>query len=44
MYYIDMHNHLLPGVDDGSVDMKMSKELVELEYKEGVRNLHSALY
>ena len=39
MYYIDMHNHLLPGVDDGSVDMKMSKELVELEYKEGVRKI-----
>ena len=39
MDFIDMHDHLLPGVDDGSTDMKMSEELIEMEYREGVRKI-----
>lgn len=35
----DIHNHILPGVDDGSEDLKMSMELIDMEYKSGVRNI-----
>ena len=33
---IDIHNHLLPGVDDGSEDMDMSIELIEQGLENGV--------
>ena len=33
---IDIHCHILPGVDDGSKDMKMTKELVKLAKKNGI--------
>ena len=38
-YYIDMHDHLLPGVDDGSQSMEETLVLIELEYQEGVRKI-----
>lgn len=35
----DIHNHILPGVDDGSSCMEETEVLVELEYEQGVRNV-----
>ena len=31
--------HVVPGVDDGSFDMKMSLEMLELAYEQGVRDI-----
>ena len=38
-YYIDMHDHLLPGVDDGSQTMEETLDLIEIEYQQGVRKI-----
>ena len=38
-YFIDMHNHIVPGVDDGSAAMDESMALIDMEYKEGVRKI-----
>ena len=35
----DIHNHILPGVDDGSGSMTETLRLVQLEHDQGVRNL-----
>lgn len=32
----DMHCHLLPGVDDGSMNMEMTKKLLRMEIENGV--------
>ncbi|MCR5507833.1 MAG: hypothetical protein K6F34_04010 [Lachnospiraceae bacterium] len=37
MYYLDMHCHILPGVDDGSRDMNMSLAMLDHAYSEGIR-------
>lgn len=34
---IDVHCHILPGVDDGAQSFEESKQMLEVEYKEGVR-------
>lgn len=34
---IDVHSHILPGVDDGSQDMDMSLEMVRMAYEQGIR-------
>ncbi len=34
---IDVHAHILPGVDDGSRDMEESLRLLDMAYREGVR-------
>ena len=36
---IDIHAHLLPGVDDGSEDMDMSLDLLELAARSGVEGI-----
>lgn len=36
---IDLHNHLLPGVDDGAVDIAESRAALERMYDQGVRAL-----
>ena len=33
----DMHCHIVPGVDDGACDMKMSVRMLQKEYEDGVR-------
>lgn len=35
----DIHMHIIPGVDDGAIDFKMSLEMIEEAYKQGVRNI-----
>lgn len=37
MFYLDMHCHILPGVDDGSRSMDMSMAMLDYAYEEGVR-------
>ncbi|MBO5468861.1 MAG: hypothetical protein J6A03_03800 [Lachnospiraceae bacterium] len=39
MNYTDMHNHIVPGIDDGSENMDESLELVEMAYQEGIRRM-----
>lgn len=35
----DLHTHIVPNVDDGSLSMDMSLSMLEIEYREGVRNV-----
>ncbi|MCC8028790.1 MAG: capsular biosynthesis protein [Lachnospiraceae bacterium] len=37
--YWDIHNHILPGVDDGSSCMDETMELLGAEYEQGIRNI-----
>lgn len=39
IHLIDIHTHVLPGVDDGSLDIETSIELIEYELKQGVTDL-----
>ena len=32
--YIDMHCHILPGVDDGAKDVEEMKKMLKIAYKE----------
>ena len=34
-----MHSHIIPGVDDGSVDMEESLQMIKIAYESGVRRL-----
>ena len=35
----DMHCHIVPSVDDGSDSLDESRQLLQLEYDQGVRNI-----
>lgn len=35
----DLHNHILPGIDDGSPDIETSIELAKLAVKDGITNI-----
>lgn len=35
--YIDIHSHILPGVDDGAKDMDETCKMLTIAYKEGIR-------
>lgn len=35
--YLDIHSHIIPGVDDGSRDMDMTIQMLAQAYEEGVR-------
>ncbi len=37
--YLDMHSHILPGVDDGSKDWEMTSQMLNEAYSQGVRNI-----
>lgn len=39
MKIADLHMHVVPGVDDGSFDMRMSLTMLELAYEQGVRDI-----
>ena len=34
---VDIHCHILPGVDDGSPDMETSRAMIRDAYEQGVR-------
>lgn len=35
--YIDIHSHILPGIDDGARDLDMSLAMIQTAYQEGIR-------
>ncbi len=35
----DIHCHIIPGVDDGSKSLEESIKMLEMEYKDGIRNI-----
>lgn len=35
--YIDMHCHILPGVDDGAKNLKDTEQMLKIAYQEGIR-------
>lgn len=35
--YIDMHCHILPGVDDGAASMEVTEKMLRIAYDEGIR-------
>lgn len=37
--YIDMHSHILPGVDDGSKDIETTMKMVDIAYQQGTRKM-----
>lgn len=37
MNYLDIHSHILYGVDDGSKSLEMSMEMIDMAYQEGIR-------
>ena len=39
MRITDLHMHIVPGVDDGSLNMSMSLEMLEIAYEQGVRDI-----
>ena len=39
MGIIDIHTHMLYGVDDGAEDMEMSLALMGMDYEQGVRGI-----
>lgn len=39
MYVLDMHCHILPGVDDGAKDEAMSMEMLGIAYSQGIRKM-----
>ena len=36
---MDIHCHLIPGVDDGAQDLEETRKLLRMEYEQGVRNI-----
>lgn len=36
--YVDLHSHILPGVDDGAQNMDTSMEMLSMAYEQGVRH------
>ncbi len=37
--YLDLHSHILPGVDDGSKDWEMTMQMLQMIYDQGVRHI-----
>lgn len=35
----DIHYHMIPGVDDGTKDMKTAIKLLQMEYEDGVHSI-----
>ena len=38
--WIDIHAHVLPGVDDGARDWEESRALLKLAYDQGIRDVY----
>lgn len=39
MFYVDVHSHILWGVDDGAKDKEMTQKMLEMAYKQGIRTM-----
>lgn len=39
--YVDIHSHILPGVDDGSMSMDESIRMLEIAYAQGIRRMYA---
>ncbi|HBA69427.1 MAG TPA: hypothetical protein DCZ40_08740 [Lachnospiraceae bacterium] len=37
--YIDIHSHILPGIDDGAKNFEMSMEMLRIAEKSGIRSI-----
>ena len=37
--FIDLHTHILPGLDDGARNIEESKEMLRQAWKEGIREI-----
>lgn len=37
--FIDIHSHIVPDVDDGSPNLEVSLEMLNIAYKEGIRKI-----
>ncbi|MGN0330117.1 MAG: CpsB/CapC family capsule biosynthesis tyrosine phosphatase [Kineothrix sp.] len=37
--FIDIHSHILPGIDDGAGDMEETREMLRIAYREGIRDI-----
>lgn len=37
--FLDIHCHILPGVDDGSKDEQMTRQMLQMTYNQGVRTI-----
>ncbi len=35
-HWVDIHSHILPAVDDGSVSMKQTRNMLRIAYEEGI--------
>lgn len=39
-YITDLHIHIVPDYDDGAIDLKMSLDMLQMAYEQGVRNVY----
>lgn len=39
--YIDIHSHILPGVDDGARNMEESIKMLKVAYEQGIRTMYT---
>ena len=39
--YVDLHSHIVPGVDDGSESMEETIKMLSMAYDEGVRTMYA---
>ncbi len=37
--YLDFHTHILPGIDDGPMDMEATKAILQMAYQQGIRTI-----
>ncbi len=37
--YLDLHTHILPGIDDGSRDWEETRQMLSMAYSQGVRTI-----
>lgn len=37
--FIDLHSHILPALDDGAGDLSKSREMLQIAYEEGIREI-----
>ncbi len=37
--FVDIHNHILPGIDDGAKNMQETTQMIRIAYEEGIRSI-----